>query len=235
MSINYVILAIALAAIIYFAVKTKSKDHRSGQTGVATTSGNVDHGDFILDTDGITTLPDTGGAFFAGKNCRNVVRFKLKSIDFMARNREARTAGHGGLQLRSYEAGIKDEMYRGIGPIFGFFYPGQEAPNGMASLEGQAAIEVWQKGAEPPGFQHVKPETVSPPIEDGLTLDGMVLLEYMDGWWTCYYKLGHYVSPLVRFAEADSNIRPQDTALSLFKFGPGTLVFSELTSEWSLL
>lgn len=224
----YGILAIAfLAIVVYVLTQKKDKKHPAEEHKPVVDPTIIKHDDLVFVPGGqmIRSFPH-GAEFFMGRECRTVVRFKLKGTGYFKRGGR----GHGGLQLRSYLEGIPNEMFRGIGMIFGTAYP-----FGIDPLIDQAAIEVWQKGAEPEGFIYVKPETVSPPLEDGVVHEGTIYLTYQNAMWSCYYTLGNYASPVVSFAAADSNIRPEDTTLSAFCFGEGMIEMFDITSEWSLL
>jgi hypothetical protein len=176
-------------------------------------------------------LNDSGGLAYIGGDSIQIVEFDVTFPGPLP------TGGgwHLGVMQRASIEGINtviegQPQYNGVGTIFGSVFKGVVAPNGMTSMDNNAAVEVWQIGQIPLGFQHVKPETYSPMFQADTVYKFRGVSVFSGTQRTYQYSFGGYTSPVVTH---DLAVSANNNGLAFFCIGDVPALLTNITSEWT--
>ena len=179
---------------------------------------------------GIVQVADTG-------RMTNLTRHRLECDvtfnGFLDANTGDGKEGHFVVQTRSTLANIPAGNFRGIGWIAGSLWQhGESAPFGIGDFTKRACIEDWQNGMKPSeDWPFLKPESVTPALEDGRTYHVVFQSFPTPGGWLTQLQMGDFNSGPVH--SDNQNIDPAEQAVAFAALGKGRVSLTNIVSVWS--
>ena len=179
---------------------------------------------------GIVQVADTGRQ--SDQTCHRL-ECDVTFDGFLEANTGDGKEGHLVIQTRSTLANIPSGNFRGIGWIAGSLWQhGEPAPFGIGDFTKKACIEDWQNGAKPSeDWPFLKPQSVTPPLEDGQTYHVVFTSEPAPGGWATRLWFGNFDSGII--LSDNQNIDPNEQAVAFAALGKGRVRLTNIVSIWT--